>query len=234
MSKEQLPKIRTLPALEAMDEAVGRAVEMGRPVLYFSGGDSSLTGQYAAEFIASMACLHFVAGLCAKHEADLIVPIGGVKGAEVYPYAVDTVKSAYQEAGKPEAFKEEMVVDYERSVGFAMLGIYRGANPPAATFMIGPDPGTNTYCGAMSAMVGAVVIGGTARTQRIGTTTSYSDYMILCEEVHAAGAILGKDPMLLGMVISSDVLKIIAVGLCILGSLLGVAGVTIIADFLAL
>ena len=201
-------RLRTIVALEMFDDAVGRAVEMGRPVLYFAGGDSSLTGQYAAEFMASMACLSYVAQLSARHDADLIVPVGGGKAAEVFPYHQDIVRSAYLAEGKLDQYNDGICRYYERGIDLALMGLYRGEDPPATSFMIGPDPGTNAYVGALSAITGSLVIGGTARTMRIGTTAAYSDYMMISDEVFAAGAILSGDPQLMGMVVTADVLKV--------------------------
>jgi len=59
-------KIRTLPPLEAIPEAVGRCAEMGRPMFYCTGITSSLSNSSGAYTLASITIL----GLLSKHLAQ--------------------------------------------------------------------------------------------------------------------------------------------------------------------
>jgi hypothetical protein len=179
-----------------------------------------------------MSCLHYVSRLSARHGAELVVLVGGGKAAEVFPYHQDVVSTGYAAEGKSEDYKDDTVQYYGGLVSRAIMGLYRGSNPPATSFMIGPDPGTNTTMGAMSAWTGALVIGGTARTMRIGTTATFSDYMLISDEVHAAGAFLSRDPMLMGMVFSADVLKVYFVILLFLAGVLNAFGIDIFYNLL--
>ena len=54
--KEQLPQIRPIAGLEAIDEAIGRATELGRPI-HYSLGYGSLTADTAPQTLAGVAVL---------------------------------------------------------------------------------------------------------------------------------------------------------------------------------
>src|SRR5450756_2048675 len=60
----RLPKIRRLAGLDAIDEAIGRATEMGRPVIFANGSN----GLDDAQTIASFPVLSYVAHTCARYD----------------------------------------------------------------------------------------------------------------------------------------------------------------------
>ena len=58
----RIPKIRKLAAIEALDEAVGRAVEMGRPIHATTGyGRGTLQHAFGTQHLAGMAVISQVA-----------------------------------------------------------------------------------------------------------------------------------------------------------------------------
>ena len=58
-----VPEIRKISGLEAIDESIGRATEMGKPVLYNIGmGDIT-----NADTLASLPILEYVTKTCAKY-----------------------------------------------------------------------------------------------------------------------------------------------------------------------
>ena len=63
--------MRPIAAIQAMEEAVGRATEMGTPVL-FVPGISSLD---EIDTISGLIILGHVAGMTAEYEANLHVPV---------------------------------------------------------------------------------------------------------------------------------------------------------------
>ncbi len=65
----ELPTIRRVSGLDALDEAIGRATEMGRPV-HFSPGISDVN---EAQTMASMAILDYVARKSARNDVPLII-----------------------------------------------------------------------------------------------------------------------------------------------------------------
>jgi len=94
--------IRKIPGLEALDEAVGRATEMGKPILYVPG--LSTIDDIAT--IASLNILSQVAKKTAEYNTTLLVPN---RNPVVYTVAQEVVKEAYTDAGRPDAYKPDNV-----------------------------------------------------------------------------------------------------------------------------
>ena len=111
--------IRRIAGLEAIDDAVGRATEMGRPVYYIPG--TSVIDDIAT--LASLNILRPVAQQVATYETPFSVPI---QDPVVLTVAQDVVKEAYMAAGRADLHDEGMV--YLASVGqFAYAAAVNGA-----------------------------------------------------------------------------------------------------------
>ena len=63
--------MRPIAAIKAMEEAVGRATEMGTPVLYVPG----ISSLDQIDTISGLTILGHVAGMTAEYEANLHVPV---------------------------------------------------------------------------------------------------------------------------------------------------------------
>ncbi|MCK4323732.1 MAG: fibronectin type III domain-containing protein, partial [Armatimonadetes bacterium] len=123
--------IRPIPGLEAVNDAIGRATEMGRPILYISG----LSGISDIATIASMLILGHLSKRTAAYETPIIVPCNDplVMTAER-----EIVQQAYLEAGKPDAYKPEnifYVTDSQFGYAAAVDGIMMREKPAANFFM---------------------------------------------------------------------------------------------------
>ena len=85
-----------------MDEALGRATEMGKPVLFVHG----LTGMGSISTIAATSILSRIARKIADYDANLKVvnndPI-------VMSVSQEVVKESYLEAGRPDAYNPDNV-----------------------------------------------------------------------------------------------------------------------------
>ncbi|GAF80069.1 unnamed protein product, partial [marine sediment metagenome] len=92
MGQQGKIKIRRIPGLDAIEEVVGRAVEMGRSV-FMIPGRGSFTDIYATQTIAGLSILSYVATLTARLGAKLYVPMSRV---DVFPVAVELVTDAYK------------------------------------------------------------------------------------------------------------------------------------------
>ena len=94
--------IRRIQGLAAVDEAVGRATEMGKPILYVPGlGDIDY-----ASTIASMNILGEIAKKIARYDTPLIV---ANRWSVTYTVAKEIVKEAFVSEGRPDKFKEDYV-----------------------------------------------------------------------------------------------------------------------------
>jgi hypothetical protein len=208
--------IRQIAGLAAVEEAVGRATEMGRPILYVPGlGDIDWTAT-----IASMNILGEVAKKIATYDTELIVPN---TWSVVYTVSKEVVKESFVSEGRPEKFKE----DYVRYVTEAQFGFAAAVNgimireKPATNFFIGKFWAESLIMAETGAQTGAFQIAGTDSVLQLPFFVTACDYTLMGEELYAASAYLSREPILLGSLKAQDYGKLIA--------LLILAGFTILA-----
>ncbi|HQB50589.1 MAG TPA: hypothetical protein PLW33_07930, partial [Candidatus Cloacimonas sp.] len=94
--------IRPIAGLEEIDTAIGRATEMGRPIMYMMGYGS--LGDVAT--IASMGILSLVAKKSAEYDIKLIVP---VYNYIVMPVVQEIVRDAHYSVGRPDSYDKNSV-----------------------------------------------------------------------------------------------------------------------------
>ncbi len=204
--------VRKLAGLEAVEEAVGRATEMGKPVLFIPG----ISELDEIQTIAGLSILGRVARITAEYDTPLVVPV-------LYPMALaaagEVVKGAYWDAGKPDSFRPEMV-RYVAGEQFAYVAAVNG-------IMLREKPAANVYMGAFYAeslllaetgfAAGAIQIAGTAMPEQLPFFIAACDYTLMGEELYAASAYLSKEPLMLGSLKGQDLIKIALVGCIIIG-----------------
>ncbi|MCK4694407.1 MAG: hypothetical protein KAT74_01525, partial [Candidatus Cloacimonetes bacterium] len=124
--------IRKIAGLESIDESVGRATEMGRPILFIPG----ILDLDDMQTIAGLTILGKVAQKAAEYDAELIVP---VCRSMVLSTAKEVVKEAYLKAGRPDAYKPDSVF-YLTDDQFGYVAGVDGIiirEKPAANFFLG-------------------------------------------------------------------------------------------------
>lgn len=213
-----LPKLRVIPGVEAIPEAVGRAAEVGRPVL-FNPGIADLTGDYAAQTYAGLEILSYVSMLCAKYDVSIIVPI---RQASVLPVAEEIVRFGYLAEGKLDKLRSDAVryiSPFQFGYVSGVLGITERERIAANLILGATWSETPAYIEAGYG-AGAIQIGGTANLHQIQFYVAGCDYTLIGEELFAAGAYVSQDKAKLGSILGQDLGKIVAVGLIFLGVLL--------------
>jgi hypothetical protein len=207
--------IRRIAGLEAVDEAVGRATEMGRPVLF-------LTGMYdidQASTIASLNVLGEIAKKTAKYGTILRVP--NCKPV-VYTVAREVVKGAYTEAGRPDAYDPEsvsFVVENVLAYATAICGVMT-RDKPAAIFLLGSYGGESLVLAETGAMTGAIQIAGTDATTQLPFFVVSCDYTLIGEELYAASAYLSREPLAVGALKGQDWGKVVFMLFLVVGTIL--------------
>ncbi len=214
------PTIRRLPALDAIDDAVGRATEMGRPLIDHLGMVRfSAGGENAALSQAALNVLSYVAHKCAQLDCKLIVP-GQV--AESMPLLEDTVRTAFTAEGVPEKFTID-TVRYLSEDSFVFQGAIAGLmlrERPVAFVGIGPM-GLEAQTNNMNmARLGGITIAGASTADRM-PDMACADYSLFSTEVYACGAYLSKEPKELGSIQAQDYIQVALVGLILVGLVLG-------------
>ncbi len=232
-AKKKLPRFRRLTGLDALPEMVGRAAEMNRP-LHFTTGLGDLTSTVAPQLVAGLAVLAHVAELCANYGVKMIY---SVYQAQVMPIATELMKAAYIKAGKPDEFIPEESVRYLSGEQFAYASAVQGIaerERPAANIMIGPFYAESMLFAETFNRIGSIQLAGTARGYQIPFFAVICDYLLISEEIYAAGAYLSKDPIVSGTIMGQDYGKIVAMILMLLGVLATTFGSSIITDLMGM
>lgn len=204
--------IRKINGLDEVEEAVGRATEMGKPVLFIPG----IQEIDEIETIAGISILGRVARITARYETPLLVP---VRYPMVLAAGQEVVEQAYIEEGNPDSFNKD-IVRYVAGEQFAFTATVNG-------IMMRERPATNIYMGAFYAeslllaetgnAAGSIQIAGTAQPAQLPFFIAACDYTLMGEELYAASAYLSKEPLLLGGLKGQDWMKILLVVLILIG-----------------
>jgi len=231
LAKKKLPQFRKIAGLDALPEMVGRAAEMNRPV-HFTTGLGELTGTVAPQLVAGLAVLGHVSELAAKYGVKIVY---SVYQAQVMPLATEIMREAYIRAGKADAFNAEDQIRYLSGEQFAYAAAVQGfaeRERPAANIMIGPFYAESQLFAETFFRVGAIQLAGTARGYQIPFFAVVCDYLLIAEEIYAAGAYLSKDALQCGSIQGQDLGKIVAWILMFVGVLATAAGTPIIINLL--
>jgi len=214
----KLPKVRRIPGIDAIDEAIGRAVEMGRPIFCSHGIANLRAATSGPQTLAGLSVLTYVAKQAVAIGADLYVP---VRQPEVWPVAADIVETEYKLAGKGEEFDPDKV-PFLSSNQFGYSSNYMGMMmrlKPGANIMVGAYWAESLQLAETGSRIGAMQITGTANTHQIPFFLVVSDYCLIGEEIYAAGAYLTDDATLIASLAGQDVGRILAVILGLLGAI---------------
>ncbi|MBM3500230.1 MAG: fibronectin type III domain-containing protein [Armatimonadetes bacterium] len=194
--------VRPIAGIEAIDEAIGRATEMGKPILYVSG----LTGLGSISTITAMTILGRVARRTAEYETPLLVPC---VDPLVMLAAREIVREAYLDAGKPDAYREQdvfFVTDRQFAYVAGVDGIML-REQPAANLYMGYFYAEALILAETGSVTGAIQIAGTDADTQIPFFVTACDYTLMGEELYAATAYLSREPMLLAQLRAQDVGK---------------------------
>ncbi len=210
--------IRKIAGLDAVDEAVGRATEMGRPCLFIPG----LQDMNDIQTIAGINILARVARTAAQYDAKVEVP---TSRSLVMTAARETVQGAFLEAGRPDAYNQDLIY-YVTDEQFGFVAYLQGMmvrEKPAACFYMGSFFAESLILAETGNGIGAIQIAGTAQPAQLPFFVAACDYTLIGEEFFAASAYLTGTPDELGSLKGQDVGKII-VGV---GIIIGVLGLTV-------
>jgi hypothetical protein len=208
--------IRKIPGVDAIDEAVGRATEMGRPILFSTGlGDLNIVTLQALSIVGR------VARLAAQYRTRLIVPM---VDTVVLPVAEEICREAYNEAGQAEAFNPDDIRFLSGSQFAYASGVVGIMNRErvSANFMFGSFFAEALILAETGQSVGAVQVAGTPSTLQIPFFIVSCDYTIIGEEYYATSAYLTRQPTLLGSLVGQDYGKIFLGVAIVLGLLAAV------------
>lgn len=192
--------IRKIAGLEAVDEAVGRATEMGKKVFYVPGTQDMDNVQT----IAGLTIISRVAKLTAEYETKLEVP---VSKSLVMITAREIVKEAYINAGRRDYYSDDMIyylTDDQFGYAAAIDGLVV-RQKPATIFYMGAFYAEALLLAETGNSIGAIQIAGTAMPAQLPFFVAACDYTLIGEELFAASAYLSREPKLLGSLKGQDI-----------------------------
>jgi len=218
--------IRRIAGLEALDEAVGRATEMGKKVFYVPG----IMDMDSMQTIAGITILGKVAKLTAEYETKLEVP---TCRSMVMVTCREMVKEAYSNAGRPDGYNDDMIyylTDDQFGFAAAVDGLFV-REKPAAIFLQGHFFAESLILAETGNSIGAIQIAGTAAVAQLPFFVAACDYTLIGEEFFAASAYLSNDPKLLGSIKGQDVGKFLFLLAILVGVILASAGIFDLSQF---
>ena len=221
--------VRPLAGINAVDDAIGRATEMGKPILYILGLGTA--GDIAT--IAGFTILSRVAKRTAEYQTKVIVP---VQDPVVLAVAQETVRTAYLEAGRPDQYNPDNVF-FVTSMQFPYVAAVNG-------IMLRERPATNFYMGVFYAeslilaetgnIAGSIQISGTDQVAQLPFFVAATDYTLIGEELYAASAYLSQEPVQLGTLKAQDYTKAIVILYIIMGAIAITAGWTLLKNLVTI
>jgi hypothetical protein len=212
--------VRKIAGLEAVDEAIGRATEMGRTILFIPG----INDMDDVQTLAAITILGRVSRVVAAYDTKIRMPVAR---SLVMTAARETIKTSYMSAGRPDAYNDDMV-NYVTDEQFGYVAAVDGImvrERPATIFLLGAFFAESLILAETGNSVGAIQIAGTARPAQLPFFIAACDFTLIGEELFAASAYLSGEPKQLGSLKGQDIGK----GIAMLAILLGVVLSTIAA-----
>ena len=205
-------KIRRIAALEAVDNAVGRATEMGRSILFVPG----IQDMDNIQTVAGLTMLGRVAKTAAEYDATIEVP---TCRSLVMEAARDTVRASYLSAGRADGFSADRIT-YITDDQFGYVAHVVGnmvREKPATCFYMGCFFAESLIFSETGNAIGAIQIAGTAESSQLPFFVAACDYTLIGEEFFAASAYLSGEPAQLGTLRGQDIGKFAVGALIMLG-----------------
>lgn len=212
--------LRPIAGLQAVDEAVGRATEMGRPILYVPG----LSSISDVATIAALNILSHVTKKAGEYETKILVP---VRDPVVYTIAREIVKESYYSIGRPDLYSEDDVF-FATDSQFGYAAHVSGTmvrERTATNFFLGMFWAESLILSETGASTGAIQIAGTDAVTQLPFFIVTCDYTLMGEELYAASAYLSHEPMLTATLKGQDAMKVIILGIIGALSILNLFGI---------
>ena len=209
--------IRKIDGLNAVDRAVDKAAESGRPIYYLMG----IGAVSDLPTIASFSVLERIARQAARRGLRIKVPCFD---PVVMTVAQDVVREAFRAEGRLDRHREEdifFVTSDQFSYAASVDGMLH-RDRPAATFLLGHFQAESLLLSEVGSHIGSIQIAGTDTPAQLPFFVTTADYTLIGEELYAASAYLSRDALLLGSLRGQDVGKALIVLVIVVGVVLNI------------
>lgn len=222
-------KIRSIPAMEAIDEAVGRCVEIGKPVLVTYGYFDDIN----PAIMAGLETVGYVSKVASEKGCETIVAVGPTRTLNI---AIENYRLGCIEGGRPELFNIDNVHYLTHEQFTYLAGMYGLLNEykPGAYIGIGWYWVDAIHIGTQVKRLGIFGIGGAEKYDAGAWFLLTMNYSAFGSEIYAMGAIMSKDKTAVSGILCSDVVTWVSGAIIIIGSILAAAGNNIVATIMGL
>jgi len=225
--------LKRIYGIDAIEEAVARSVELGRPCHFGMGyGGYGLASSKGSAHIAAVSLVDYVSKLTAKYKTDLVV---SYCWPEFYPVLHDTLAENYLAEGRSLTEGEiTSLLRYfpTRGFGIGAMGTIE-ALKPGANFIFGWVWGEAMLMGEAAAYVGAMQVASSADyNYGICWVLAFSDYALFPEELFVAGAYCSRDNLQQASIRGADFAKFLLLASAVISLILGLMGNSIWLDLL--
>ena len=207
--------IRPIAGLQELDNAIGRATEMGRPVMFVPGWGS--LGDVCT--IASLMILAQVAKKTAEYDIRLINPHCDYM---VLPLAQEIISTSYSEVGRPDSYSQNDIF-YISDDQFPFCAGVNGITVRervATIFYMGFFNAEALLLTETGNQAGAIQIAATDAVTQVPFFITTCDYTLIGEEFYAASAYLSRNHEMVSMLKAQDYFKLFIILGIVVGTIL--------------
>jgi hypothetical protein len=203
--------VRRIPGVDAIDEAIGRSAELGRPVVFSTG-----LAAVGPVLYACLGVVYYVARKVARYKTKLLLP---QNNPEVMAITEDVVRDAYRAEGRGAAF-DPGTITFLSDEQFAFAAGYIGLvqrERVATAFLFGSFAAESLVLAEAGQQVGAMQVAASVSPEQVAFFICACDYTLIGEELFAASAYLTREEVQLGSLYGQDRAKLMILALILLG-----------------
>ena len=204
--------IRRIAGLNAIDEAVGRATEMGKPVLMVPG----LSDTVNAIVVQALNIFSYVSRIAARFGNPILVCC---YSAPIFTVGQEVIRDVYNQEGLADKFDPDSVrFISDRQFAFAagVSGLLL-REQAAATFFMGEFYAESLIFAETANSIGAIQIASSTESTQTPFFIAACDYVLIGDEFYAASAYLTRQPVLVGSLVGQDWCKLTVVATVLIG-----------------
>ncbi len=206
--------IRRIAGLNAIDEAIGRATEMGRPVLMVPG----LSDTVNAIAVQAINIFAYVSRIAARFANPILICC---YNAAVYTLAQEVIRDVYQQEGLADRYDQDsvrFVSDRQFAFAAGVSGLIL-REQTAATFFMGEFYAESLIFAETANSIGSIQVASSTEATQTPFFIAACDYVLIGDEFYAASAYLTRQPVLVGSLIGQDWGKMMIMVLLTLGTI---------------
>ncbi len=204
--------IRRIGGLNAIDEAVGRATELGRPVFMVPGLSDSIN----AKSMQAINIFAYVSRVASRFSNPIMVCC---YNASILAVAQEVIRDVYQQEGAIEKYDQDSVrfiSDRQFAFAAATSGLIL-REQAAAVFLLGEFYAESLILAETANSIGAIQVASSTELTQTPFFIAACDYVLIGDEFYAASAYLTRQPVLVGSLVGQDWGKLLMMALVALG-----------------